>query len=145
MAEGEFQTVTKAIAQWLETHGVLNWEAGSGGDTFTDRILPSVPDEAVGLRITGGFESTVNDNDIYPTMQVIGRSKSAQTAEERLWKVYRRLHGARYVTLPGDIFLVYAIGIQSGPVYVELDAGGRYVYSTNYRLGVRAATVAAGG
>ena len=145
MAEAQWQKLSRALAQWLEAEGVLNWESGPGGNTFTERLLPSTPDDAVGIRLSGGFESSYKHPEDLPTVQVLTRSKSPQSALEQAWKVYNRLHGAKYVTLPEDIFLLYAIAQQSAPAFVEQDSGGRYVYSTNYRLETEAVTAQRGG
>lgn len=126
-----WDTMSKALAQHLETAGVLNYEDGVGGNVFVERKLPLAPDEAILIRSTGGFEASPVDQ---PMFQIVARAPAPQWATAKLRAVYDQLHGKGRFALPNGVYVVFALAVQSGPVPLGQDEQGRWQFASNYRL-----------
>ena len=80
-------------------------------------------------------------------MQLLFRGAPGDPAAPLQWalRVYGALQGLRYVTLDGggedEVFLVCATSLQTSPANAGADAKGRYRYSLNLALHVRALTM----
>lgn len=130
------------LARYLAYQGLVTFdEAGAAGDVFIGRVT-SKPDEAVFLFPTGGFGSDPKLGYDLPTVQVRvrGRKDDPVGPYERARALYDVLHGLHDVELPGGTWLVLCQAVQSDPASLGQDGNGRYEYTQNYLLDVRAPT-----
>lgn len=109
-----------------------------GTDLFVGH-LPAAPDTALAVFATGGLPAGSYPLD-EPTIQVRSRSDALQTAYNRAMAAYSTLHGLHHVTLPGNIWLLNCLGMQSAPTGIGRDEAGREEFVINFRLVVRNAT-----
>lgn len=129
------------LAQWLGANITgLKYHATNpaGVNVFVDH-MPSQPDRAVGVFTLPGTEadSKLPYDDPGVELLIRGEGGSPTWALDTWRAVYHKLHGLRYVTLPGGTVLVYALVVQSSPVRLGQDENGRHQYAMNVRTEVR--------
>ncbi|MEU4225804.1 minor capsid protein [Nonomuraea sp. NPDC026600] len=97
--------------------------------------MPAAPDRCFVVARYGGRESSLGDNYDEPSIQYRLRSPAADVriAEADAERLYDALHGLGPYTLPGGTFLLLAVGVQSGPIFIGQDANGRPEYTINLR------------
>lgn len=139
--------ISRALAKHLTARGLARYSEGAGGDCFLEH-LPDAPDEAVQLLSTGGNPVPASATNGYdePTVQVLLRGAPGDPVGPHLRAaaLYGALQGLRYVSLdpggPDEAELILCSSLQSAPAAVGVDAKGRYRFSLNLALHVRALT-----
>lgn len=132
--------LTAEIAEYLADQGLGTFDpSGTSGDIFL-AVMPDQPTQAMALYDNGGAESPMRRPIDDPNIQVITRGgQHPEEAHALARDVYDTLHGFTG-ELPGYTWVVWCIGIQSGPVPLGPDENGRHRYSLNFRLRVHAPT-----
>lgn len=139
--------ISRALAKHLNAKSLVSYRPAGGGDCFPEH-LPDDPDEAVQVLSTGGNATPAAATWGYnePTVQLLVRG-GADDPEGPLLRaeaLYSDLQGLRYVTIdPGgedEVFVVVASSLQTAPVNIGTDEKGRYRFSLNFALHVRALT-----
>lgn len=127
------------IAASLAGLGLVTFDpAGATGDAFVD-VLPSAPDAAVMLRVTGGAMADGKLGYDTVSLQVLVRGTTdPRTASARASAIYDALHGLHHVTLPEGTWLLNCRGFRPGSL--GRDEAGRHEYTANYTLEIRAVT-----
>lgn len=126
------------IATYLDDQsiGVFD-ESGATGDIFI-AILPSAPDEAIGIFPSGGYKAdgTRQDRSGLPTVQILVRGdQDPRTAEDRAQLIYDLLEGFHAESfVSGGNYIVDCRGVQSAPVHIGHDENMRHRYSLNFML-----------
>lgn len=139
--------ISRALAKYLTTAGLVTYTTAVGGDCFPER-LPDTPDAAVMILSTGGNPTPAAATWGYnePTVQLMvrGAPNDAATPQARAVALYGALQGLRYVTLdPGgddEVFVIVCESPQTAPVNIGTDLTGCYRYTLNFALHVRAIT-----
>jgi hypothetical protein len=139
--------ISRALARHLTARGLVHYSEAAGGDCFIEH-LPDAPDEAVQLLSTGGNPVPASSTSGYdePTVQLLVRGAPGDPVGPQLRAVtlYGALQGLRYVTLdpggPDEAELTLCSSLQTAPAAVGADAKGRYRFSLNLALHVRALT-----
>ena len=139
--------ISRALAKWLDAHALASYREGAGGDCFLEH-LPDAPDEAVQILSTGGNPLPAAATWGYdePTLQLMlrGAPGDPERPLARAWSTYAALQGLRYVTLDeggeDEVFLILCSFAQTAPVNIGADQKGRYRYTLNAALHVRALT-----
>lgn len=140
--------ITRALAKWLHDKTLIVYApAGTGGDCFLEH-MPDAPDVAVKLLSTGGNPLSAAATWGYdePTVQLMVRGAPDDPLEPqgRALVLYDALQGLRYVRLdtggPDEVFVVVCESLQTAPVNIGTDEKGRYRYTLNFALHVRALT-----
>ena len=123
------------VAQYLGSmiNGLAYSESSDEGNVFVDG-MPSTPDRAVAVYITGGPEA----DSLLPydpvTFQVVFRCESGTLWALTMWaQVYSLLHGKRNFTLPDGTIVVYTLATHASPVRLGADVSGRSEYSLDVR------------
>jgi len=123
------------IAQYLGSmiDGLAYSEGTDEGNVFVDG-MPSTPDRAVAVYITGGSEA----DSLLPydpvAFQVVTRCESGTLWALTMWSsIYSLLHGKRNMTLPDGTEVVYMLGTHASPVRLGADENGRSEYSLDMR------------
>ena len=139
--------ISRALAKWLDARSLLTYREGPGGDCFLEH-LPDAPDEAVQVLSTGGNPVPAAATSGYdePTVQLLVRGEPGDPIgpQLRAATLYGALQGLRYVVLDeggsDEVHLTLCSSIQTAPAAVGADEKGRYRYSLNFALHVRALT-----
>jgi len=140
--------IARALAKWLTTVGLANYQpVAGGGDLFLEH-LPDAPDAAVQLYSTGGNPLSAAATWGYdePTVQLMvrGAPDDPLSPQARAQALYGALQGLRYVLLDeggeDEVFVVVCESLQTAPVNIGTDEKGRYRYTLNLALHVRALT-----
>lgn len=140
--------ISVALAKYLDAIGLVIYEPlETGGDAFPEH-LPDEPDEAVMLLSTGGNSTPAAATWGYdePTLQLMvrGAPNDPTTPQTRAVALYGALQGLRYTLLDegGDdeVFVIVCSTFQTGPYNIGTDEKGRYRYTLNVALYVRALT-----
>ena len=139
--------ISRALAKWLDGHALVAYREGAGGDCFLEH-LPDAPDEAVQILSTGGNPLPAAATRGYdePTVQLMLRGAPGDpvTPLDRAWSAYAALQGLRYVTLDeggaDEVFLIVCTSPQTAPASAGTDEKGRYRFTLNFALHVRALT-----
>ncbi|GAA3441063.1 minor capsid protein [Planomonospora venezuelensis] len=123
-------TLLEELAQLLEDLAVGSYP----GTIFLTR-MPTSPDTCIVLARYGGQESSLGDDYDEPRIQVRVRGPAAdvRTAEVLAEQVYDALHGLGSRELSGGTWLQLAVGLQSGPVFIGVDANNRPEFTVNVR------------
>lgn len=127
--------LTTQLAYYLDDQNVLDFdEAGTSGDTFIN-ILPSSPDNAIGIYNQGGPDSSPKFIEDKRDVQFLIRGTqdprpAFNTAEE----IYSTLQGKTKFTTSDSTEIIMIDSIQSGPVHIGRDDNGRHKYSLNFRV-----------
>lgn len=122
------------IAQYLGSMvDGLAYSDAAEGNVFVDS-MPSKPDRAVTVYITGGQEA----DSLLPydpvTFQIVTRCESGTLWSLIMWaSIYSLLHGKRYFILPDGTQVVYILGTHASPVRLGADENGRSQYSLDMR------------
>lgn len=138
---------SRALAKYLTSLGLATYTPAVGGDCFPEK-LPDTPDAAVMILSTGGNPTPAAATWGYdePTVQLMvrGAPNDWATPQARALALYGELQGLRYVTLDAggedDVFVIKTEAAQTAPVNIGTDAKGRYRYTLNFALHVRALT-----
>jgi len=122
------------LAYHLDDKGILNFdESGTSGDTFIN-ILPSSPDEAVGIYSEGGFDPSPKFVEDERDVQFICRgTQDPRPAFNTADSIYDELQGLSTTTSDSTRILKID-GVQSGPTHIGLDDNNRHEYSLNFRV-----------
>jgi Bacteriophage minor capsid protein len=139
--------ISRALAKYLDVAALAEYRPDGGGDCFLEH-LPDSPDEAIGIYSTGGNPLPASDTYGYdePTVQLMVRGEvdDPLAPKERADGLYAALQGLRYVTLDSggedEVFVVVTSSPQTAPVNIGSDETGRYRYTLNFALHVRALT-----
>jgi len=122
------------VAQYLGSmvNGLAYSEAAEG-NVFVDS-MPSKPDRAVTVYITGGSEA----DSLLPydpvAFQVVTRCESGTLWALTMWaSIYSLLHGKRNFTLPDGTYVAFMLATHASPVRLGADANGRSEYSLDMR------------
>ena len=141
--------ISRALAKYLHVAGLLTYDpTGPDGNAFLEH-MPAAPDAVVMLLSTGGNPTPAAATWGYdePTLQLMVRGVPNDPATPQEWAktLYGTLQGLRYTTLdPGgedEVFLVVASLTQTARLNIGPDERGRYRYTLNVALHVRAQTV----
>jgi hypothetical protein len=125
------EVIAKAIADYLEAQGL-----GTVGVDLFAAHLPSTPDTAMAVVVTGGPQADGGKGYDNPTVQVRSRSQDPALAYSQLQGVYNKLDSLSNVTMGGQR-VVNCRGLQSAPVAIGRDQAGRDEYTLNFQLRVR--------
>jgi len=127
-----------ALAQYLETAGVGNYnETGVGGDLFIN-VLPGTPDNAIGLFTTGGPQADAKHGYDSPTIQIRVRGqRDPRPPMNRAESIYKLLHGLDNTLLTDGTLIVNCLCLQSAPVYIGQDSNQRHEYTLNFLFETR--------
>jgi hypothetical protein len=138
--------LTAAVAKYLDTLGLVTFDAeGVTGDTFVDS-MPSSPDEAVSISATGGQPTNSHDGYDMPVIQVRvrGAKHDPRPPYLRARAIYEGLVGLHAVTLdeggPDEVRVIRTIALQSDPAPIGVDDNDRHEFVTNFAFTVRALT-----
>ncbi len=140
--------IARALAKHLDAVGLVRYDAtGATGDVFLEH-LPDAPDEALMVLSTGG--NPLGPAATYgwdePTVQLMvrGAPDDPETPAAAAQELYDALQGLRYVTLdPGgedEVRLCSCSSLQTAPFNLGRDEKGRYRFTLNFALHVRALT-----
>jgi hypothetical protein len=139
--------ISRALAKYLDAQGLAAYRPAGGGDCFLEH-LPDEPDELVEILSTGGNPLSAAATHGYdePTLQLKtrGAPDDPVTPKLRADLLYAALQGLRYVWLDegceDEVFLVVCESLQTAPVPIGTDEKGRYRFTLNFALHVRALT-----
>jgi hypothetical protein len=139
--------ISRALAKYLDAKSLATYRPAGCGDCFLEH-LPDDPDVALQILSTGGnptpAASTWGYNE--PTVQLLTRGVPEDAESPLVWatRLYDELQGLRYLTLDDggedEAYLVECSSLQTAPVNIGPDEKGRYRYSLNFALHVRALT-----
>ena len=124
----------ESIAALLDQNHIGRYDIYGGNSTIFVEILPSRPDNCVGIFLRGGRV----DDDIDTTVanvQFIVRDRIKINAMARSERIIKLLHGMSGVTL-GNKVLTDSICDQGLPIYLQTDKFGRHEYSINFSMEV---------
>ena len=123
------------LAQYLDNQEVLTFDAtGVSGDTFIN-VLPSSPDEAVGIFSQGGSAPSPKFVEQFTDIQFLVRGgPDPRTSEDLAQSIFNYLHGLTQENLPDGSYLLQARAMQGKPIHVGRDDSGRHKFSVNFRL-----------
>ena len=113
----------ESIAVLLDQNHIGRYDIYGGNSTIFVEILPSRPDNCVGIFLRGG---KIND-DIDTTVANVQFIVSE--------RIIMLLHGMSGVTL-GNKVLTDSICDQGLPIYLQTDKFGRHEYSINFSMEV---------
>ena len=139
--------ITRALAKYLDAAGLVSYEPAGLGDCFLEH-LPDTPDAAVMLLSTGGnpLGAATTYGWDEPTVQVMvrGVAEDPETPQAAAQALYDALQGLRYVTLDAggddEVRLCSCSSLQTAPFNLGRDEKGRYRFTLNFALHVRALT-----
>ena len=139
--------ISRALAKYLTTAGLVTYTTAAGGDCFPER-LPDTPDAAVMILSTGGNPTPAAATWGYdePTVQIMVRGAPGdyKTPLARAVALYGELQGLRYVTLDAagddEVFVIVCESMQTAPVNIGTDLKNRYRYTLNFALHIRSLT-----
>lgn len=140
--------ITRALAKHLHSAELVVYDPdGAAGDCFLEH-LPDVPDAALMLLSSGGNPTPAAATWGYdePTVQLLvrGLPNDPATPQGRAHALYGALQGLRYTVLdaggPDEVFLIVCTSPQSAPVNIGTDEKGRYRFTLNFALHIRALT-----
>ncbi len=140
--------IARALAKWLDAADLVTYEAGAaGGNCFLEH-LPDSPDEAVMVLSTGGNPTPAMTTYGWdePTVQLMVRGvpEDPETPQAAAQALYDALQGLRYVTLDAggddEVRLCVCTSLQTAPFNLGRDEKGRYRFTLNVALHVRAKT-----
>jgi hypothetical protein len=119
------------LEELLAFHALLGLDTGP---VYATR-MPASPDRCVVYARYAGGESRLADNYDEPRIQirVRGPATDVRVAEADADRIYDAWHGLGSRHLPGGTFLLLAVGVQSGPIFIGQDANGRPEYTVNLR------------
>lgn len=125
--------ILQEIAQFLDNEGVGTYvEEGVTGDIFID-ILPDK--ECMALMHTGGSPALIGSGYQTPNFQILYRgNKNPITSSTKAWEIYNTLNGFSGYFINSGHYVVSCLGIQNGPIHLEIDNNSRHVYSINFSL-----------
>jgi len=140
--------IARALAKYLDAAGLVTYDAtGTTGNVFLEH-LPDAPDEALMVLSTGG--NPLGPAATYgwdePTVQVMVRGvpEDPETPQAAAQAIYDELQGLRYVTLDAggddEVRLCSCSSLQTAPFNLGRDEKGRYRFTLNFALHVRALT-----
>lgn len=126
------------IAQYLAAQGLGTFSLNDNtGNIFIENLPPS-PDSCIMIRSTGGYGTEGKDKYDSPTIQIIKRDSSLQTAYDASKSIYNKLHGFHHKTfVVNGIWVLNCLGIQSEPAYLGQDENSRHEYSINFELSIK--------
>ncbi len=140
--------ISRALAKHLHAAELAVYAPNdAAGNCFLEH-MPASPDAALMILSTGGNPTPAASTWGYdePTLQLLVRGAPNDPATPQAWarELYSATQGLRYVTLdaggPDEVFLVLCSSPQTAPVNIGSDEKGRYRYSLNLALHVRAAS-----
>ena len=140
--------ITRALAKWLDAASLVNYQPDTdAGDCFLEH-LPDTPGAAASIFSTGGNPLPAAASWGYdePTVQLMvrGLPDDPLGPQARALALYGALQGLRQVTLDAsgedEVFVVVCESLQTAPVNIGSDEKGRYRYTLNFALHVRALT-----
>ena len=106
------------LAAWLATQS----EGTVGVDLFKLH-RPSSPVACVSLHATGGYPPHKYTRQEYPTVQVIARAATPNSALTKAYRIFNRLHGRQQLDLGSDVYANTVQGMNS-PVYLGEEEAG---------------------
>jgi len=123
------------LAYYLDDQGVLTFdETGTSGDTFIN-ILPSSPDDAIGIFSEGGPNPSPRFIEDERDIQFMVRgTQDPRPAFNTADDIYDTLQGKTKFTTSDSTEIIMIDSIQSGPVHIGRDDNGRHRYSLNFRV-----------
>ena len=129
------------VATYLDTQGVVTYDAsGTTGDTFIN-VLPSTPDDAVGIYSEGGPDPSPHFIEDRKDIQIIVRgTEDPRPAYSTAEDIYSALNGLTHYTFSDNTELIMCKAIQAGPIHIGMDDNQRHRYSLNFRLEIENAT-----
>lgn len=133
--------LTADIAEYLDSLGIVTYDAsGVTGNVFMD-TLPPTPDLAVGVYTSGGRRPAVRNAVDYPNVQLIVRgTRDPRGAHELARDIFDAFMPARGFDrtelVAGGAVVLSARAVQSEPVHIGVDENGRHRYSVNIELTV---------
>lgn len=140
--------ISRALAKYLDAAGLAVYDpTGTTGDCFLEH-LPDAPDEALMVLSTGGNPTSAAATWGWdePTVQLMvrGAPEDPETPHAQAQALYNELQGLRYRTLDSggadEVRLIICESPQSAPFDLGRDEKGRYRYTLNFALHVRALT-----
>lgn len=140
--------ISRALAKHLHSAGLAVYDpTGTSGSCFLEH-LPPAPDVALMILSSGGNPTPAAATWGYdePTLQLMTRGEPNDPEAPATWAgaLYDALQGLRYTTLDeggaDEVRLVVCTFAQSAPINIGPDAKGRYRYTLNPALHVRAIT-----
>ncbi len=122
------------LAKHLDDQGVLTFdETGVSGNTFLN-VLPSEPDEAVGIYGQGGPQPSPKFVEQDGDVQFLVRgTRDPRTAQSLAESIFNELQGLDHITLPDGTELIEIHSLQAKPIHIGRDDNGRHKFSLNYR------------
>lgn len=123
------------LAYYLDDEEVLDFnETGTSGDTFIN-ILPSSPDDAIGIFSEGGPDPSPKFIEDQRDIQFMVRgTQDPRPAFNTAQDIYDTLHGKSQFTTSDSTQVIGIQGVQSGPIHIGRDDNGRHRYSLNFRV-----------
>jgi hypothetical protein len=134
--------IAAQIALWLDSENVAAVAASeaSGGNVFVDR-LPDSPDRAYRFGHVPGPEADARLGWDDRRLQIVCRGTTdPRVAYQDAMDIFAALHGAEDVETEDGTVIAWIISQQTGPTPLGIDDKGRYRYSLNFRMEVRALT-----
>ena len=91
------------------------------------------PDDCAYVRMSGGFRPSEWTSKKRPSFQIVLRSKSAKTADDKAYEIFELLNGLTEAQV-GNTRVVKCIADQSSPLPLGKDENGRALYSLNFTV-----------
>lgn len=139
--------IDTAIAKHLTTLELVTYDPdGADGDCFVG-FMPSTPDAAVMIKLTGGLPQPSKEPDDRPTVQILvrGTRQDRQGALDWAVAILGALNCLDGVTLDeGGADEVYVVGLtaaQSAPIDIGKDDNDRHELSLNFDAYTHAPTL----
>jgi len=123
------------LAYYLDDQGVLTFdESGTSGDTFIN-VLPSSPDEAIGIYSEGGPGPSPKFIEDERDVQFLCRgTQDPRPAFNNADNIYNELQGLSNITTSDSTRILLVDAQQSGPIHIGKDDNNRHRYSLNFRV-----------
>ena len=97
----------------------------------TNEFAPSNHDDCAYVRMSGGFRPSEWTSKKRPSFQIVLRSKSAKTADDKAYEIFAHLNSLTEERV-GSTRVVKCVADQSSPLYLGKDENGRALYSLNF-------------
>jgi hypothetical protein len=134
--------LTEGLARYLDAQGLGVYSPDEAGGSIFLEKTPQTPDQALGIFVSGGPGASGALGWDTPTVQVIvrGGRHDPRSAINFANAVYGALQGLNTTTLPGGVYVLNCVGVQSGPVRIGFDDEERLRLSLNFQLEIQNAT-----
>jgi len=121
------KSVTEDIAIYLASQGL-----GTRGTTIFRGYLPPQPVECLGVFAIGGTTAELVGNIDHPSIQILVRALTYDTAEEKAYDIFNTLHALTETTINGSRYLL--VEALQDPISLGQDENGYYLFSINFRI-----------